>query len=256
MFYEIGPELMPELVELGLTFYKLGEQAFVPLAGFGLEGSARANLRQSWRRAQRDGAGFEIVPPERFDEILPQLRAISDAWLEQKNAREKSFSLGRFDPDYLRQFPTALVRKRGEIVAFANIWTTADRRELSIDLMRYREGALRDVMDYLFVELMLWGKKEGYGRFDLGMAPLSGLQRRALSPFWVRAGALVFQYGEQFYNFEGLRRYKDKFRPVWEPRYLAAPGGLALAAVLADVTVLISGGNVGGGARKSLAAAA
>lgn len=256
VFYEIGPELMPELVELGLTFYKLGEQAFVPLASFGLEGSARANLRQSWRRAQRDGASFEIAPPERFDEILPELRTISDAWLEQKNAREKGFSLGRFDPDYLRQFPTALVRRRGEIVAFANIWTTADRHELSIDLMRYREGALRDVMDYLFVELMLWGKAEGYGRFDLGMAPLSGLQRRALSPFWVRAGALVFQYGEQFYNFEGLRRYKDKFRPVWEPRYLAAPGGLALAAVLADVTVLISGGNAGGGLGKPLAAAA
>ena len=56
---------------------------------------------------------------------------------------------------------------------------------------------------------------------------------------WTRAGALVFQYGEQFYNFEGLRRYKDKFRPLWKPRYLAAPGGLVLAAVLADVTTLV-----------------
>ena len=27
VFYEIGPEVMPDLVELGLTFYKLGEQA-------------------------------------------------------------------------------------------------------------------------------------------------------------------------------------------------------------------------------------
>jgi phosphatidylglycerol lysyltransferase len=242
VFYEIGPELMPELVELGLTFYKIGEQAYVPLAGFGLEGSARAPLRHSWRRAQRDGASFEIAGPERFDELLPELRAISDSWLQTKTAREKGFSLGRFDPAYLRHFPIGLVRKEGEIVAFANLWTTAGRQEISIDLMRYREGVLRDVMDYLFVELLLWAKAGGYARFDLGMAPLSGLQRRALSPLWVRAGALLFQYGEQFYNFEGLRRYKDKFRPVWEPRYLAAPGGLALAAVLADATVLISGG--------------
>ena len=55
----------------------------------------------------------------------------------------------------------------------------------------------------------------------------------------------MFSHGEQFYNFEGLRRYKEKFKPVWEPRYLAAPGGLGAAAVLADVTVLVSGSVVG-----------
>jgi phosphatidylglycerol lysyltransferase len=62
---------------------------------------------------------------------------------------------------------------------------------------------------------------------------------------WTRAGALLFTYAETFYNFEGLRRYKEKFRPVWEPRYLAAPGGLAAAVVLADVTTLVSGSAVG-----------
>lgn len=245
VLYEVGPELLPDLVELGLTFYKLGEQAYVPLAGFGLEGPTRAGLRQAWRRAQRDGARFEIAEPARFQTLLPQLQAISDHWLAQKSAHEKGFSLGRFDPGYLRHFPTALVRKGEEIVAFANLWATPDPRELSIDLMRYRDRALRDVMDYLFVELMLWGKAQGYGRFDLGMAPLSGMQSRSLSPLWVRAGALVFQYGEQFYNFEGLRRYKEKFRPVWEPRYLATPGGLAAAAVLTDVTALVGGGVAG-----------
>lgn len=250
VFYEVGPELMPDLVELGLTFYKLGEQAHVPLAGFGLEGPARAGLRQSWRRARRDGASFELAGPERFDELLPALRAVSDAWLEGKAAREKGFSLGRFEPAYLRRCPLGLVRKGGEIVAFANLWPTPDRRELSIDLMRFRDGAVRDVMDYLFVELMLWGKAQGFARFDLGMAPLSGMRNRTLSPLWVRAGALVYRYGEQFYNFEGLRRYKDKFKPVWEPRYLAGPGGLALAAILADVTALIGGGGVGGALRK------
>jgi len=130
-------------------------------------------------------------------------------------------------------------------VAFANLWVTPDRRELSIDLMRYRDRLVHDVMDYLFVELMMWGRQEGYDRFDLGMATLSGMQERQLAPLWTRAGALLFSHGEKFYNFEGLRRYKDKFKPVWEPRYLAAPGGLAAAAVLADVTVLVSGSAVG-----------
>lgn len=245
VFYEVGPEDLPDLVELGLTFLKLGEQAFVPLGRFGLDGPERSGLRQSVRRAERDGAVFAVEPPERVAALMPELKAVSDGWLEGKSAQEKGFSLGRFDPDYLHNFPVATVRKGGELVAFANLWVTADRHELSIDLMRFHGKAVRDVMDYLFVQIMLWGKAEGYGRFDLGMAPLSGLQDRQLAPLWTRIGALLFTHGERLYNFEGLRRYKEKFKPVWEPRYLAAPGGPSLAAVLADVATLVSGSALG-----------
>ena len=67
--------------------------------------------------------------------------------------------------------PVAVIRRDGVIVAFANLWPTPDRHELSIDLMRYGPEAPREVMEHLFLELMLWGKAEGYRRFDLGMAP-------------------------------------------------------------------------------------
>ena len=204
-------------------------------------GPTRSGLRQALRRAERDGAEFSVVQPAEVPAMMPELRRVSDAWLESKSAKEKGFSLGRFDPDYLAHFPMALVRRGNELVAFANLWPTASRREISVDLMRFREGMVRDVMDYLFVQLLLWSKAQSYGRFDLGMAPLSGLQQRHLAPIWTRAGALLFSHGEKLYNFEGLRRYKDKFKPVWEPRYLAADGGLALPQALADVTFLVSG---------------
>jgi phosphatidylglycerol lysyltransferase len=177
--------------------------------------------------------------------VLPRLRQLSDEWIEKRSAREKGFSLGRFDEGYLRRFPVAVIRREGRIVAFANVWPSPDKGELSVDLMRYGTEAPRDVMEHLFIELMLWAKEQGYRRFDLGMAPLAGLENRKLAPLWSRAGALIFQHGEDFYNFEGLRRFKEKFRPDWEPRYLAVPGGLGLPAVLADVTFLI-GGGVGG----------
>jgi phosphatidylglycerol lysyltransferase len=174
--------------------------------------------------------------------VLDRLETISTEWLGGKSVAEKGFSVGRFDRAYLARQPVAVVRRDGEIHAFANLWTTADRGELSIDLMRYGKDAPRDVMDLLFAELMLWGREQGYRRFDLGMAPLSGLEARQLAPLLDRAGALVFRHGEHFYNFEGLRRYKEKFRPEWEPRYLAAPGGLTMARVLADATLLVGGG--------------
>jgi phosphatidylglycerol lysyltransferase len=142
----------------------------------------------------------------------------------------------------LRHFDCAVARSAGAIVAFANIWRAGADTELSIDLMRYNDAAPKGVIDFLLIECMLWGKAQHYQWFGLGMAPLSGLEEHALAPAWHKLGRMVQRYGETFYPFEGLRKYKEKFLPVWRPRYLAAPGGLGMAAALLDVTSLISGG--------------
>jgi phosphatidylglycerol lysyltransferase len=244
-FYHITPDSLPQFVELGLTFQKLGEEGVVPLDRFSIERLKNRNLRYALRHLRRDGCRFDIVPREDVPGILDTLAEISAEWLASKNVREKGFSLGRFERDYMRNFPIAVVRLEDRIVTFANVWAGGDRRELSIDLMRHVRSAPNSIMEYLFLELMLWGKEQKYERFTLGMVPLFGLERRRLAPLWSQAGALLFRYGEHFYNFQGLLRFKAKFEPVWEPRYLAAPGGFALPRVLRDVTLLISGG-VGG----------
>ena len=130
----------------------------------------------------------------------------------------------------------------GEVVAFANLWVSGGLQELSIDLMRFGESAPKGIMDALFTEIMLWGKEQGYQWFSLGMAPLKGLESHALAPAWNKLGGVVYRFGEHFYNFEGLRQYKQKFEPEWSPRYLASRGGIELPAVLVDTTTLISGG--------------
>ena len=160
-----------------------------------------------------------------------------------KNTREKSFSLGSFRRDYLARLPLALVRREGRVVAFADLWTGAGGSEVSPDLMRFDpESAPASVMEYLFVQLMQWGRAEGYESLCLGMAPLSGLSSDPLAPVWNRVGAAIFRHGEHFYNFQGLRAYKQKFSPRWEPRYLASAGGLGVAQALLGVSALISGG--------------
>jgi phosphatidylglycerol lysyltransferase len=242
VFYQASAERLALYIDVGLAPLKIGEEARVPLGDFSLEGGARADLRQAYRRAQRDGASFEVVPAERVTALLPLVQPVSDAWLAAKSTAEKRFSVGAFSAQYLRQFPLAVVRARGAPVAFANLWTTGTREELSVDLMRFDPQAPRSAMDYLFIELMLWGQREGYRWFNLGMAPLSGLESHPLAPAWHRVGNFVFRHGEHFYNFEGLRRYKAKFDPVWEPRYLVARGGIALPRVLVDISVLIAGG--------------
>jgi phosphatidylglycerol lysyltransferase len=245
VFHEVSPEQLPLYLDLGLQALKLGEEARVPLEDFTLEGPARAELRQERRRAERAGASFEVVPRERVPELLPQLDRISAAWLADKATSEKGFSVGSYSHDYMRRFPIALVRCEGFPVAFANLWCGAHRHELSVDLMRFGSDAPRGSMDFLFIELMLWGRLQGYRWFNLGMAPLAGLEKHPLAPVWHRVGNFLFEHGEHFYNFEGLRRYKSKFEPTWRPRYLMAPGGLVLPRVLVDVSLLISGGARG-----------
>ena len=242
VFYQVSPENLPLYIDLGLSLSKLGEEARVPLDTFSLDGAARADLRHSHRRAVRDGAQFEVVARGSVDAIMPELRAVSSAWLAAKNTAEKRFSLGYFDERYLANFDCGVVRRAGAIVAFANIWRAGADTELSIDLLRYNDAAPKGVIDFLLVECMLWGKAQHYQWFSLGMAPLSGLEDHALAPAWHKLGRMVQRYGETFYPFEGLRKYKEKFVPVWRPRYLAAPGGFGMAGALLDVTSLISGG--------------
>jgi phosphatidylglycerol lysyltransferase len=221
---------------------KLGEEAVVPLESFSLEGGARKKLRWSRRSAEKEGCSFTVATAEEVPALLPELRRISNQWLAAKSTQEKGFSLGFFDAAYLRRYPQALVRRNGSIVAFANLWSGAGHEEISIDLMRYSADAPAGVMDYLFTELLLWSKAQGYRKFNLGMAPLSGIEAHALAPLWNRVGAFLFRYAEDFYNFQGLRAYKEKFDPVWEPRYLASPAGLALPRILANLATLIGGG--------------
>ncbi|MCA6332313.1 MAG: DUF2156 domain-containing protein, partial [Phenylobacterium sp.] len=176
---------------------------------------------------------------------LPALSEISDEWLARQSGSDKAFALGGFNPRYLREFPVAIARWEGRIVAFANLWPTACRDAFSIDLMRYNWAAPKRIMDFLFVELISWGREQGYVYLDFGNAPLAGLEDRPLAPVMTRVGRLMFDLGEDVYNFQGVRSYKDKFHPNWEPRYAAAPAKWAIAILLADVSLLSSGGLAG-----------
>lgn len=242
LLYQLSLDALPLAIDLGLAIVKYGEEARVDLHHFTLEGADAKPLRYAERRAMREGATFEIVPASAVPPLLPELKAISDQWLAAKGHGEKAFSVGRFDPDYIAACNCALVRQEGRIVAFANIWETANRRELSVDLMRHAAEMPYGTMDFLFIRLMQWGREQGYDWFTLGIAPLSGIEARRLSPFWAKAGAFFFRHGESFYGFEGLRAYKDKYAPRWEPRFIAGPRGISLSRAMIDLQKLVGGG--------------
>ena len=242
VFYEVGRTHLYQYADFGLAFVKLGEEAKVDLTRFTLEGGHAAKHRQTLRRLEKEGGSFRVLEPAAVPPVMDQLRSVSDDWLAAKGSAEKGFSLGFFDEAYLSRFPVAIIERGGRIQAFANIWPGSNRVELSIDLMRYHRGAPKSVMEALFVHLMKWGHEQGYQRFALGMAPLSGFEDSAVASLWNRLGAFLYEHGEAIYNFQGLRAYKDNFNPMWEPHYLAYPGGLRLPRIMADVSAVVAGG--------------
>ncbi|CAH2601087.1 putative membrane protein [Rhodovastum atsumiense] len=242
-FYQVRPENLPLYLDAGLRLIKLGEEAVIRLDDFTLQGGQRSHLRYALRRGERDGLTFELVPEAAVPEIAPMLARISDAWLKTQQTREKGFSVAAFGPAYLAAQSVALVRQHGAPVAFVTVMATGHGGEATIGIMRHTPDASAYAMEFLFTRLALHLKEHGFHALSLGMAPLAGLAPTPLASSWHHLASLLWQHGGRLYNFQGLRAFKNKFAPSWEPRYLAASGTIGPYLALADVTMLTGAGR-------------
>lgn len=261
LFYDIHPGQLDQYVDLGMTVFRLGEEGKVALgstsstdteladtgsadtesadtgsADTGLHAAVERKIQSATDILARTGMRFRVIEPEDVPPVLPQLRELSEEWLERMSVHERRFSMGSFDEGYLSRLPIAVLERDDRIIAFANLLCSPTGEELSVDLMRMHRSAPTETMDTLFAMLVQWGKEKGYHWVNLGLAPAR--------PLWTRIGRFAYRQADSFRTLEELRAYKETFYPRWEPRYLAHPTGLALPVILADVAALVSGGYV------------
>lgn len=231
-FYQTLPNELDVYRNLGFKALKIGEEAVVNLDTFTLQGKPGRKLRSVINTLTKQGYGIVFYPPPISASLLLELRAISDQWLGKTAGAEKKFSLGWFDDDYLRGCEIAVVQdKAGNPIAFANIVPEYQLSEATIDLMRHQEDIAPGTMDFLFISLFQHFKERGYKGFNLGLAALAGVGETSESTRVEKGIRYLYDHLNQFYNFQGLRAYKDKFHPQWEPRYLMYPQAAALPNV-------------------------
>jgi phosphatidylglycerol lysyltransferase len=240
-FYQVRPDSLPVYLDAGLRVVKVGEEACVALANFSLEGSHRYGLRQTIRRGEREGLEFELLSPHQVCREQNALARISDAWLAAHGGHERRFSVAAYEPGFIAAQSVAIARRAGRPVAFVSFMTTDAQTEATIGLMRHLSDAPPYAIEYIITHLALELRAMKFEALSLGMAPLAGLVRTPLSSRWHRMAGLVWELGGPIYNFQGLRSFKNKFRPIWEPRYLAASGTIGPFITLADVATLASG---------------
>jgi len=239
-FYLIDDTNFEWYRQIGLSTDKLGDDAMMPLADFSLDGAVKSELQEVHARVRKQGVRMEWVESSKVPRMIEELKLVSDDWLSHCGKTEMGFSRGMFDPYYVVNFPCVVVRQKSRIVAFAVILPSPDKGdEMALDLMRYRDDAPKNIIDYLIIELLLTGRQKGYRWINLGMAPLSGLQQHPLAPLWHRVGVLMYRQSGLHEDFDSIRNEDKKFNPTWRPKYIAYPGGVKSALVLRDVARLV-----------------
>ena len=219
-FHQTLPDFLPVYKKLGFRKLKIGDDAIVDLTNFTLDGKDAKKLRHTINQLEKQGFGFVRYDPPISSEVMQQLKQVSDGWLQIPGRRERTFTLGLFDPEYIRSTPVyAAVDPMGEILAFVNSIPSFCKGEATIDLMRHLPDAPPGIMDFLFIKLFFAKKEEGYLRFSLGMAPMAGFQEHEEASAEERAVHYFMQQLHFLFSYQGLLHYKAKFATIWEPRY-------------------------------------
>lgn len=238
VFCAIDNDMMPHLHSIGYQFIKIGEDSSVDLESFTLEGRNMKSVRNALSRVQKEGYQFEVIEPPFNDEFLDELKKISDEWLDGR--RELDFAVGKFDKNYLECSPIAIIKNiDGEIKGFTNLMPMYDNNKtLSIDLMRF-SNTCNGIMDFIFVNLFMYAKDNGYTSFNMGIVPLYnvGLSKHAFLN--ERIAQHIYMYGNNIYSFEGLKRFKDKYCTIWNPRYFAYRKGTNLLGIIISFISMI-----------------
>lgn len=234
VFYEAIPEQLPLYQSFGFQFIQIGEEAIVDLKVFNMKGKANQNLRTAINRLSKTGHTFQLYTAPISDELIQQLKPVSDEWLHSKQGSEKRFSIGWFDYDYLRQSQIGVVYDpNGKVIAFADLLSGYNRQEVTVNLMRHRADVEKGTMDFLFVSMIQHFQKLDYDGFNFSLSPLAGVGQSPEAQRVEKGLNYFFEHLNQFYNFKGLHQFKEKYQPRWEPRYLVYPS----VTVLPDVAV-------------------
>lgn len=238
-FHQAPPTHLDIYRERGFTAMMIGRDAIVPLDTFSLSGKSMGSLRSTRNRAEREGRHVEHVEPPLSDALIAELKGVSDEWLTLEGRRERTFTLGQFEHDYIRESPVLVLRSaEGRAEAFINLIPDGARGEMTFDLMRHRADAPNGAMDLLMLAMIDLGKEQGYSTLSLGMVPFVNPEPEETTGRADRAIGQLAKPMSRFFASESLFAYKNKFRPNWEPRFLVVRSVTHLPRVALALTRL------------------
>jgi phosphatidylglycerol lysyltransferase len=230
-FYEAAENRLPIYEALGMRALKIADEAIIDLKEFSLSGGKRANLRAMVRRAAKTGTSVRRYDRRPLHDpwIDEQLEEISEEWLAEKHLGEMGFSIGRFSLESVAGVPLYIASMGDRVEAFCSWLPYRNGQAVVLDVFRKRKDAPIGTMDSLLAHALLHLQDSGLAEASLGNAPLANVSnpRGPLE----RGVALLFENMNAFYGYKNLYRFKRKFAPRWEGKYLVYPKGTELPEV-------------------------
>lgn len=221
LVFPLRDEELPAARAAGFEPVQVGVEAWLDLECLDWRGGRHAHVRQMVNRARRRGVVVCEIRPEDHAEALAALHA---RWLDAKRPSWRmkllvgSPSLERpFDRRYL----AAHVGDRLE--GFVTLLPGADG-VWGLDVMCRRPDAVPGTMESLIHGAAVRLRAEGASQLSLGACPMAGVPLDGPKPVLRRIFRLLHDsaIGNRIFGFRRLHRFKDKFRPRWEPVYFAA----------------------------------
>jgi phosphatidylglycerol lysyltransferase len=230
-FYQL--EAARAFNQRGTVVIPIGSDAVVHLADFDLGGHDRRHLRQALRRCVRLGATFSLQPAGEASELTgDELRRVSQSWMHERQAPEMGFSVGTLDslddPDVMLATARAA---DGTLIAYVSWLPIPGRAGWMLDLIRWAPEMPNGTIEALIAHSLLEAKRLGLAQASLGLTVDLGVSG-ARPPHRFRH---VYAWWSGLHRHQSLRRFKEKFGPRWETRYLTVPSPGVVPTVLAGV---------------------
>jgi phosphatidylglycerol lysyltransferase len=220
------PDNLSIYTQSGFSLLKVGEEAIVDLDQFASKTYGAKYFRYVRKKFEGEGYRVTQVKPPIAPDVLNEVENVSRKWLTLPHHREYGFLQGRFDRAYLGKCILYTLKKSdGTMVAFINEVPSYRSGEGNFDMMRHIPGLHWGTMDYLFAQMMVTMKDEGYRTFNFGVAPFVGIGDRPNATLTEKAVNQLFERLDWFVHSKGLKQYKLKFDPVWKDSYIAYQGG-------------------------------
>ncbi len=197
----------------------IGQEAILDTKNFTLEGKDKKSLRNALNSLQKKGYKTAVNKAPLANELVANLKKISDEWLEVFDKEEQVFSQGMFDAKEIALHDVITVTDaEGNLSAFLNIIPDYSPDECTYDLIRKTSEAPGGCMDALIIKLIEYAKDHNCQYINLGLVPMTGIEEPS-NP----AEQLIKYAGERlkrFKHYHGLRDFKEKYATIWEDKFL------------------------------------
>lgn len=231
-FYKAGAKTARQTADFGFRSHRIGQEAVIDATGFSLVGAEYRALRRKLAQAQKAGVTIECLPSGQLP--IDEMTAVSERWATTHGG-ERGFSMARFEPMFLPRYCTYLAHHQGQLVGFLCVWQGAGGH--GIDLMRLAPNAPDGVMHRLVCAAIDTATTHGIKRFSLAAVPFYGVHKPC--GLTEHCANLLFRYFPKWHDAGGLFRFKNSFRPNWEPMYLCLPTGATGLVAWLDIHRLV-----------------